>query len=230
MAAARPHMPLQEARALLGLAGPVAPEALRRAFRAAAKATHPDRPGGSAERFRQVVEAYARLSEPDAARAAPSPQRERPSGPLLSIPISAAVLGGQILRTLPDGRRLKLSVPAGLRIGDRVRAGDLELTIDIEPEDGWRVQGHDVWITTPVAPFALAEGGRLAVETPLGRRIVWLTRKAARRGLIRVRGEGLPARGPHPKGDLILQLAVDEARPDSAARAARRRFAEAWAA
>ena len=69
------------------------------------------------------------------------------------------------------------------------------------------------------------------METPLGRRIVWLTKKASERKLVRVVGQGLPARGRHRQGHLFLRLAPAKAgQADSAARTLLRRFAAAWAA
>ena len=93
------------------------------------------------------------------------------------------------------------------------------------------VRGDDIWVSANVAPRTLAEGGRVAVDTPLGRRIVWLTKKAGERKLVRLVGQGLPARGVHRQGHLFLRLAA--AKPglaDSAARTLLRRFAAAWAA
>ena len=85
-------------------------------------------------------------------------------------------------------------------------------------------------ITVTVDPRTLAQGGRVALDTPLGRRIVWITRRAADRGLVRVVGQGLPARGAHPRGCLFIRLAAARHSTDSAARTLLRRFTAAWAA
>jgi curved DNA-binding protein len=50
-----------EALDLLGLPPAADGETLRRAFNAAVKAAHPDRPGGDHERLRLVIEAYRLL-------------------------------------------------------------------------------------------------------------------------------------------------------------------------
>ena len=76
----------------------------------------------------------------------------------------------------------------------------------------------------------LAEGGRIALDTPLGRRVVWITKKAGERGLVRLVGQGLPARGRHRQGHLFLRLAPQETKADTAARTLLRRFTAAWAA
>jgi curved DNA-binding protein len=92
------------------------------------------------------------------------------------------------------------------------------------------VRGDDLWISVAVAPRTLDEGGRIALDTPVGRRIVWLTKKAGERKLVRLVGQGLPARGSHAQGHIFLRLAPSAGQADSAARVLLRRFTAAWAA
>ncbi len=91
------------------------------------------------------------------------------------------------------------------------------------------VRGNDVWLTVHVAPAVLKKGGRVVLDTPLGRRTVWIDRRAAERGLVRLEGQGLPARGRHPRGHLFLRLATERAASDSPALNLLRRFTAAWA-
>lgn len=225
-------MTARAARDALGV-GPLAgPGEIRRAFREAAKRAHPDRPGGSAERFRQVVDAYHLLQQAGrpAERIVQPPARWAPAETALSITPLTAMQGGAADHRLADGRSIRLTLPPGLRAGDTVRAGDVQLTVIVRGEADMLVRGDDLWLTVPVPPRTLAEGGRLALDTPLGRRIVWVTRKAGERGLVRLEGQGLPARGRHGQGHLFLRLSPMKSSTDSAARKLLRRFAAAWAA
>lgn len=220
------------AREALGV-GPLAgPAEIRRAFREAAKRAHPDRPGGSAERFREVVDAYHVLQQAGrpAERIVQPPARWTAAESALSISPLIAMQGGGAEHRLADGRVIRLSLPPGLRTGDTVRAGETQLTVTVRGEADMLVRGDDLWLTVPVPPRTLAEGGRLALDTPLGRRIVWVTRKAGERGLVRLEGQGLPARGSHGQGHLFLRLSPAKSSTDSAARKLLRRFAAAWAA
>jgi curved DNA-binding protein len=224
---------LKTAREVLGVGPFFTPGELRRAFRDAAKQAHPDRAGGGAERFRQVVEAYHRLQGAQAGvdRIIQPPAPHAPEPAVLTVGPLVALRGGVAEHRLLDGRRIRVRLPAGLRSGDTVRAGGAELQVVLRGEPEMLVRGDDLWITAAVSPRVLADGGRVALETPLGRRIVWLTRKAGERKLVRLVGQGLPARGSHRQGDLFLRLAP--ARPgeaDSAARTLLRRFTAAWAA
>lgn len=224
---------VKAARAVLGVGPFFSPGELRRAFRDAAKQAHPDRAGGGAERFRDVVEAYHRLS---ATQAAPEhiiqpPVPREPEAATLTIDALVALRGGAADYRLADGRRIRVRLPPGLRSGDTVRAAGAELQVVLRGTPEMLVRGDDIWVSASVSPRTLAEGGRLAVETPLGRRIVWLTSKAGERKLVRLVGQGLPARGRHRQGHLFLRLAPAKAgQADSAARALLRRFTAAWAA
>jgi len=223
------------ARAVLGLTARASADQVREAFRKAAKAAHPDRPGGSPERFREVMEAYRLLeprpNAPDRLFQPPAPATPlAPAIEILTLSPLVAMTGGSTVHALKNGRTLRITLPAGLRTGDKVRAGGAELEVVVERDGATLVRGDDLWITLDVDPAVLKRGGRVAVETPLGRRIVWIDRKAGARGLVRLEGQGLPARASHKQGCLFLRLTPCEHRIDSAARALLRRFAAAWAA
>jgi curved DNA-binding protein len=223
-------MSLKYAREVLGVSAAATPAEIRRAFRAAAKRAHPDA-GGDEGAFRQVVEAYNRLQDPlgEAFVQAPSRRRATPN-PDLEICPRIALEGGEVDHRLADGRLIRITLPPGLRAGDKVAAAGVELTIYIRAEHGVIVRGDDLWMTAKVAPGLLKKGGRITLDTPLGRRSVWIDRKAADRGLVRVEEQGLPARGRRPCGHLFIRLAAAPGLADSAALALLRRFAAAWAA
>jgi curved DNA-binding protein len=230
---------LKAAREVLGVGPFFSASELRRAFREAAKQAHPDRMGGGAERFREVVEAYHRLQVVQAGAAdrivqppAPMSRKYGAREPIvLRVDPLVALRGGAADHLLSDGRRVRVKLPAGLRQGDTVRVGAADLAVVLTGTPEMLVRGDDLWISALVAPRLLTEGGRVAIETPLGRRIVWLTKKAGERKLVRLQGQGLPARGSHRQGHLFLRLAPTGAgQADSAARTLLRRFAAAWAA
>jgi len=91
-----------------------------------------------------------------------------------------------------------------------------------------QVRGSDLWVTGRVAPFLLDDGGRAAVETPLGVRTLWVSGRIAERRLIRWR-PGLPARADYPQGSLFIRLIPTPAPPKAGPRQLKR-FAAAWAA
>lgn len=224
------EMTLKMAREVLGVSSLSTPAEIQRAYRQACKRAHPDQ-GGDEGAFLQVTEAYRRLTDPapTPAPARPAPRRaDPPVDDRLTITPALAVNGGVARHCLTDGRRLRIKVPPGLRNGDHVRAGDLKLEIYVRAEAGVLVRGNDVWVTTHVEPALLKRGGRVAVDTPHGRKGAWVTAKGATHGLVKLEGLGLPARGRHPPGHLYIRLAQTAA-DDSLAANLLRRFAAAWA-
>lgn len=225
-----PELSLKYAREVLGVSSASTPAEVRKAFRAAAKRAHPDS-GGDESSFRQVMEAYQRLQDPLSEPLVQTPARPRATPePDLEITPRLALEGGDIDHRLPDGQFIRITLPAGLRSGDKVRAAGAELGVYIRAHDGVLVRGDDLWMTVKVPPSTLKTGGRISLDTPLGHRSVWIDKKVAERGLVRVEGEGLPARGRRPAGHLFVRLTVTQGMADSAAMALLRRFAAAWAA
>ena len=221
---------LRGARRLLGVKPGADAGVLTAAFREAALRTHPDRDGGDAQAFREVLEAYRLLRDapPEPIAFIPAPAaatRVRD----LEIPPLVALNGGEAFVDTTDGRRLKLKLEPGLRGGQQVRAGGELFTVSIRGP-GATVRGDDLWVTVDVAGEVLADGGRVTVETPVGPRTLWISRKAADRKLVRLPGEGLPATATRRRGDLFVRLAPGPDKAESAAKVLLRRFAAAWAA
>lgn len=224
------EMPLSEARALLGVAATASAAEIRRAYLEAAKTAHPDA-GGAAEEFLRVVAAYRRLElAAPADELPPETDPPKPEAGTLEITPVMAWSGGWAEHCTADGATVRVKLPVGLRQGDEVAAGQETLRVVILAQDGMQVRGDDLWMTVTVSSRLLDEGGRIPVVTPIGRRILWVTKRAGERRLLRAPGLGLPARDGHAQGHLFVRLAPKAGPLDSAARVLLRRFSAAWAA
>ena len=219
-----------QARTILGLAQGASPHAVIGAFRAAAKEAHPDRPGGDAAKFRDILAAYRLLQSLPRLPAVIVAEPIAPAEPHVEIAPLTALLGGEADAVLADGRRVRARIPAGARHGEAVSVGAQAVKVRIGAETAIQVRGSDLWITAEVAPGVMELGGRAAVATPLGEKVLWISRKVAERGLVRLEGQGLPARGSHPQGSLFIRLVPHAGAHESAAREQLRKFAAAWAA
>ncbi|MEJ2274150.1 MAG: DnaJ C-terminal domain-containing protein [Woeseiaceae bacterium] len=111
-------------------------------------------------------------------------------------------------------RTLNVRIPKGVRQGQRIRlagqgspgfgggpAGDLYLEIDFRPHSAYRVEGRDVYLDLPLAPWEAALGASVKVPTPDGP--VDLKVPAGTQGgrKLRLKGRGIPG---NPPGDLYV--------------------------
>ncbi len=128
-------------------------------------------------------------------------------------------------------RSVEVTIPPGVREGQHLRLagqgspgfggapnGDLYLEIGFEPHQRFRVDGRDVSVDLPVAPWEAALGAQVRVPTPTGP--VQLTVPPGSGGgrKLRLRGLGIPGQ---PPGDFhaVLKIVVPPA-SDERARAA----------
>lgn len=117
-----------------------------------------------------------------------------------------------------DTRTLNVKIPAGVREGQIIRlagqgapgmggvsAGDLMLEVHFREHPRFRVDGRDLHLTLPVAPWEAALGAVIAVELPQGAVKVRIPEGAQSGKRLRVRGKGIPG---EPPGDVLLELRI----------------------
>jgi curved DNA-binding protein len=130
----------------------------------------------------------------------------------LELTVEEAFQGGRRSVTLegPDGRRaLDVRIPAGVTNGQRIRLagqggrgsegapnGDLYFVARIAPHPRYRVEGRDLYVDLPLAPWEAALGTSVAVETPRGEMKVKVPPGTSTGKRLRLRHHGLP----HPRG------------------------------
>ena len=144
-------------------------------------------------------------------------------------------------RVVLEERRLDVHIPRGIRPGQQLRlakqgapggnggpAGDLYLEIAFNPHPLFRVEGADVHIDLPVAPWEAALGATVDVPTPEGTVELTVPKGSAAGRKLRLKGRGLPGKNP---GDLyaVLTIALPKAESD-AARAGYETLAKAFPA
>ena len=117
-----------------------------------------------------------------------------------------------------ETRTLNVRIPRGVRAGQIIRlagqgapgfgnapAGDLLLDVHFKPHPRFRVDGRDLHLTLPVAPWEAALGAIVALELPQGALRVRVPEGAQSGRQLRVRGRGIPG---EPPGDLLLDIQV----------------------
>jgi curved DNA-binding protein len=140
----------------------------------------------------------------------PIPGADQEAG--LELTVEEAFQGGHRSVTLegPDGRRtFDVRIPAGVTNGQRIRLagqggrgsegapnGDLYFVVRIAPHPRYRVDGRDLYVDLPLAPWEAALGTTVAVETPRGEMKVKVPPGTSTGKRLRLRHHGLP----HPRG------------------------------
>ena len=220
-------MDREQARKLLGVGLRATQDEVRAAYRAMLKRAHPDH-GGSDEMLRMVLEAYEQLDE-NAAHVDKGFTASAPMADRLEITPVIAMVGGRVTTRLPDGRRVSVYLPQGLRQGDKVKVKDLVMSVTIKGRREMFVSGDDLCMMVRTTAQVMLEGGRVTVKMPAGPKTLWVSRPADSNHIVRVMGQGLPATRRHKQGSLILKLVPERGPKESRLRAKVKKFATDWA-
>lgn len=137
------------------------------------------------------------------------------------------VVSFQLPQSGPQGQRLAdvnktlhVKIPVGVVDGERVRLkgqgapglggaanGDLYLIIRLAPHSLFDVEGQDLIITVPLAPWEAALGAKVAVPTLTGRINLTVPPNSQAGQRMRIKGKGLRNK-QSGQGDLYAQLKV----------------------
>ncbi len=113
-------------------------------------------------------------------------------------------------------RTLNVKIPKGIKSGQTIRlagqgvssggqSGDLHLEIDIRQDNRFRVDGCDVYMDLPVAPWEAALGARVTVPVPSGNIDLKIPANSNQGRKLRLKGKGIPSKQP---GDFYVVLDV----------------------
>ncbi|MDD7384727.1 MAG: DnaJ C-terminal domain-containing protein [Actinomycetaceae bacterium] len=140
----------------------------------------------------------------------------------VSIPLRQAVNGTTVKMQTKQGKSVTARIPAGVNDGQKIRikgkgnpginggaAGDILVTVRVEPHPVYELQGRDVYVNLPVGFAEAALGATVAVPTVDGSSVqVKIPAGSSTDKLLRVKGRGLAATGGKPAGDLYVRIKV----------------------
>jgi len=125
-------------------------------------------------------------------------------------------------------RTLNVKIPKGVKEGQRIRlagqgapgigegpAGDLYLEIGFNPHPLYRVEGRDLYLDLPVAPWEAALGATVKTPTPNGPVDLKIPPGTRSGQKLRLKGRGIPGK---PPGDIyvIPQIVLPPAKTEAA--------------
>jgi curved DNA-binding protein len=119
---------------------------------------------------------------------------------------SGSSFTARIPRGATDGQRLRLRGKGGAGVNGGP-AGDLYLTIALEPHALFRPSGHDLDIEVPLAPWEAALGAEVQIPTLEGRVTMKVPAGSKAGQKLRLAGKGLPRPGSGA-GDLYASLDI----------------------
>jgi curved DNA-binding protein len=149
------------------------------------------------------------------------PRRGRDMHARIAVPLETAYHGGSERVSFRDGsgeRTLDIRIPAGIQAGQQIRlagqgfggagggpSGDLLLEVQFRDDPRFVLDGRDVHVTLPVAPWEAALGASVPVPTLGGNVELRIPAGSDSGRKLRLRGRGWPGATP---GDQIVTLEV----------------------
>jgi len=126
---------------------------------------------------------------------------------------------------ITETRTLNVSIPKGVHAGQHIRLkgqgapgsgkgdpGDLYMEIAFNSHPFYHVDGRDLYLNLPIAPWEAALGGKVKAPTPEGVVDVTIPENSAQGTKLRLKGRGIPGK---QKGDLYIVLQISLPLADS---------------
>jgi DnaJ-class molecular chaperone len=138
----------------------------------------------------------------------------------INVPFMTAIKGGEtaidITFDAGDTETLSLKVPAGTTSGQKLRLkgkgalnprgmrGDLIVEVIVDPHPFFKIDGRDISLEVPISVDEALLGVSVDVPTLEGPRRVPIPAGTSSGSRLRLKGQGVPARGDKPAGDMYV--------------------------
>lgn len=131
--------------------------------------------------------------------------------------VKERTLNVRIPKGVCQGQHIRLAKQGGPGIG-KGEPGDLYLQVEFRSHPLYKVEGKDVYLELPVAPWEAALGATVQVPTPTGPVDLKIPPNSPNGRKLRLKGRGIPAKQP---GDLyiVLKIVLPKADSDAAKKA-----------
>jgi DnaJ-class molecular chaperone len=181
-------------------------------------ATHEGEHGGGASIFEDLM---GRVRGGRPAR----PRAGRTLEATLTIPFMTAVRGGETTIEVQRGEgkteSLVVKIPPGIDSGAKLRlkgrgepgakgtpAGDLTITVGVEPHPYFKRDGRDLQVEVPITVSEAILGAKIDVPALAGMKSLTIPPGSSSGLKLRLKGQGIPAAAGKPEGDLFVVLKV----------------------
>jgi len=154
------------------------------------------------------------------AGAQPGAMRGRDVKYRLEVDFLDAARGGAKRVTMPDGRQIDLTIPAGVEDGQTLRlkgqgeagvaggpAGDVYVEISVKPHAVFEREGDDIHIEAPITLSEAVLGGKITAPTIAGDVSITVPKNSSSGAVLRLKGRGVAREGKTP-GDQYVKLKI----------------------
>jgi curved DNA-binding protein len=165
--------------------------------------------GGGAEGFGDIFGSiFGGRRGARSGRAARAPEPLEAEG-TVRITLAEAYRGTKRMVELPDGRKLEVTIPAGVGDGTVLRVPGLRARVEIEPDPVFKREGRDLRVEVGVPLHTALLGGEVEVPTLRGTRVKLTIKPETQNGTrLRLRGLGMPGARGGAAGDLYAEVKV----------------------
>jgi len=174
--------------------------------------------GGFSDIFQQFAGGQSRR------HARPASRRGTDLQHTVEIPLKTAVEGGEVRlnvhRAGGGQETISAKVPPGIEDGKKIRlrgqgepspvrghAGDILITVKVQPHPFFQRNGKSLNVTVPVTLAEAALGGKVDVPTPHGTVTLKVPPGSSSGTRLRIKGHGVRV-GQDPPGDLYAELSI----------------------
>lgn len=133
--------------------------------------------------------------------------RQRRQTYSLTIDFLEAVHGTTKKVTI-DGRSQTIKIPAGVDEGSRIRFGDYDVVVEVNPDKRFQREGFDIIVALEISFAQAALGGEVNIETVDGDLKLRIPSGTQPGTAIRLRGKGVPHLHGNGRGDHYIKIKV----------------------
>ena len=150
-----------------------------------------------------------------------APRRGQDQQASVSISLRQAYFGAEVNVRVGSGsaaRTLKVKIPRGVKNGQKIRLarqggpgfaggenGDMLIKVNIEPDANFSLDGKNIELKLPIAPWEAALGAKVTVPTMDGKVQLRIPKGAKPGKKMRLKGRGMPG---NPPGDFFVRLEI----------------------
>lgn len=133
--------------------------------------------------------------------------RQRRQAYSLALDFSEAV-HGTAKKVAINGKSQTIKIPAGVDEGSRIRFGDYDVVVEVNPDRRFQREGFDIIGTKEISFAEAALGGEVNIETVDGDLKLRIPEGTQPNAVIRLRGKGVPHVHGSGRGDHYIRIKV----------------------